>query len=90
MFLLKNKYVFGMALIRCISGLTEFSAAMLMLKLDKVEHAMRINALLAFVGPIVLITTTTIGLAGLAGKVSPGKMIIIAAGVTLIFIGVNK
>ncbi|NLK00198.1 MAG: YqhV family protein [Clostridia bacterium] len=90
MFLLKDKYVFGMALIRCISGLTEFSAALLMLKLDRVEHAMKINALLALVGPVVLISTTTIGLAGLAGKVSPVKMAIIGAGVTLIFIGVNK
>ena len=91
MFLLKDKYVFGMALIRRISGLTEFSAALLMLKLDRVEHAMKINtALLALVGPVVLISTTTIGLAGLAGKVSPVKMAIIGAGVTLIFIGVNK
>ena len=51
---------------------------------------MKINALLAFVGPIIFLTVTTIGLAGLAGRVEPSKMVIIGMGVILIFIGVNK
>jgi len=90
MILIKDKYVFGMAMIRCISGIIEFSAALLMLKLDRVDQAMRVNALLAFVGPLILITVTAIGLAGLAGKVSPVKMVIISMGVILIFIGVSR
>ena len=90
MFLVKDKFVFGMAVIRMMSGFIEFSAGLIMLKLDRVEHAMKINVLLALIGPMVLITVTTIGLAGLAGKVSPSKMLIIGTGVVLIFIGVNK
>lgn len=90
MLFIKDKFVFGMAAMRMISGLIEFSAALLMLKFNRVEAAMKINALLAFVGPIILLTVTTIGLAGLAGRVEPSKMVIIGMGVILIFIGVNK
>lgn len=90
MLFIKDKFVFGMAAVRMISSLIELSAALLMLKFNRVEDAMKINALLAFVGPIILLTVTTIGLAGLAGRVEPTKMVIIAAGVILIFIGVNK
>lgn len=90
MFLIKDKYVFGMAAIRIMSSCIELSAALLMLKFNRVEAAMRINALLAFIGPMILLTVTTIGLAGLAGKTDPVKMIIIGAGVVLIFIGVNR
>lgn len=90
MLFIKDKYVFGMASVRLISGLIEFSAALLMLKLNRVEDAMRINALLAFIGPVILLTVTGIGLAGLAGKIEPAKMMVIGAGVILIFIGVNK
>lgn len=90
MFFVKDKFVFGMALVRVLSSIIEFSAAVLMLKFDSIEQAVKINAVLAFVGPLVLITVTTIGLAGLAGKVSLSKLIIIGIGVTIIFIGVNK
>lgn len=90
MLFIKDKFVFGMAAMRMISGLIEFSAALLMLKFNRVEAAMKINALLAFVGPIIFLTVTTIGLAGLAGRVEPSKMVIIGMGVILIFIGVNK
>ncbi len=90
LFFVKDKFVCGMAGVRLVSGLIELSAALLMLKLNRVDQAMKINAVLAFVGPIILLTVTTIGLAGLAGKVSPEKMVIIAIGVIFIFIGVNK
>lgn len=90
MLLIKDKYVFGMAAIRVISSIIEFSAAMLMLKLNRVEYALKVNALLAFVGPVIMLTATTIGLAGLAGKSDPWKLAIIGAGVVLIFVGVNK
>jgi len=90
MFIVKDKYVFGMALVRCISALMEFSAAMLMLKLNRVDQAMQVNAFLALAGPIVLITATSIGLAGLAGKVSPYKLAVIALGVFLIIVGARK
>lgn len=90
MLLIKDKYVFGMAAIRILSGMIELSAALLMLKLNRVEDAMKINGLLAFIGPMILLTVTGIGIAGLAGKTEPWKMVLIGMGVMLIFIGVKK
>jgi hypothetical protein len=90
MFLLTDKIVAGMAGIRILSATIEFTAAMLMLKFGRVETAFKINAILALVGPTVLLTVTTLGLVGLAGKISFGSMSIIVLGVALIFLGINK
>lgn len=91
MWLVKNKIVLGMALLRCLSGLIEFTAAMLMLKFDSVEKAVKINAVLAVIGPTVLIVVTSIGLVGLSQKgFSVPRFLLIVAGVTLIFIGIGK
>lgn len=90
MFQLSDKIVLGMAGIRFLSATIEFTAATLMLVFGKVETAFKINALLAIVGPTVLLTVTSLGLVGLAGKVSPVGMGIIITGVVLIFIGINK
>ncbi|MFV8827954.1 YqhV family protein [Alkalihalobacterium sp. APHAB7] len=80
----------GMVLLRVISGLIELSAAGLMLKFNSIEKAVAINAILAIVGPLVLITTMTIGLIGLADKLSASKLILIGLGVTLILIGIKR
>ncbi|WP_031516132.1 YqhV family protein [Desulfofalx alkaliphila] len=90
MFHVFDKIVFSMAAMRFLSSFIEFSAALLMLKFNKVETAFKINALLALVGPTVLVIVTTLGLVGLAGKIPLSKMLCIAAGVCLIFIGVAK
>ena len=90
LFFITDKHVAGMALLRIISGIIEFSAAMLMLKLNKVDQAMKINALLAVIGPTVLILVTAIGIAGLAGKISFSKMMFVILGVGFIFYGVQK
>lgn len=89
MFFLFDRVVLGMAILRFISSSIEFSAAMLMLYFNRVETAFKINSLLALVGPIILFTTTSLGLVGLAGKVSLFSMAIILLGVALIFIGIN-
>lgn len=88
--LIHDKIVLGMAGLRFLSASIEFTAAMLMLMYGRVETAFKINALLAIVGPSVLLTVTTLGLIGLAGKVAPSGMLIIILGVILIFIGINK
>ena len=88
--MIKDKFVFGMAILRLLSGSIEITAALLMLKFNKVEIAFKINSLLAMVGPTVLILTTTIGLAGLAGKMPFSKMAFIISGVLLIFVGLRK
>ncbi|BAF59996.1 MAG: YqhV family protein [Pelotomaculum sp.] len=90
MIFLADKIVAGMAGVRLLSAAIEFTAAMLMLKSGRVETAFKINSVLALVGPAVLLTVTSLGLAGLAGKVSPAGMVVILAGVVLIFIGISR
>ncbi|OPY57929.1 MAG: hypothetical protein A4E55_01308 [Pelotomaculum sp. PtaU1.Bin035] len=90
MFFVTDKIVFGMAGMRVLSAAIEFTAAMLMLKYGRVETAFKINSVLALVGPTVLICVTSLGLAGLAGKVPPAGMAAVIFGVVLIFIGINK
>jgi len=80
-----------MAMMRCLSGIIEFSAAMLMLKFDSVEKAMKINAALALIGPTVMVVVTSIGLISLSQKgFSPARFVLVIAGVTLIFLGIGK
>jgi len=85
-----DKIVLSMALLRFLSSSIEFTAAMLMLHFNRVDMAFKINAVLAMVGPTVLICVTTLGLVGLAGKVSMLGMVSIVTGVVLIFLGINK
>ena len=90
MFFTFDKIVLSMALLRFLSSSIEFTAAMLMLHFNRVDMAFKINAVLAMVGPTVLICVTTLGLVGLAGKVSMLGMVSIVTGVVLIFLGINK
>lgn len=79
----------GMASLRCMSGFIEISAAMLMLYFGRVETAVKINSILAIIGPIVLITVTTLGLIGVASKVSMNNFLIIICGIIFIFYGLK-
>lgn len=85
-----DKFVTSMATLRIISGTIEIVAALLMLKLGRVDRALVVNSTLAFVGPTVLIITTAIGLAGMSDKLSWGKMMWIGGGVTCLLIGILK
>lgn len=82
--------VIGMILLRMLSGIIEVSAAFLMLRFGTIEKAMTINALLAIIGPIVLISTMSIGLISLSDKISTAKFLLIGVGVVLILIGLRK
>lgn len=79
-----EKALFFMILMRLISGSIEISAAMLMLKYNDLEKAFYINTLLALVGPVVLIVTTGIGLAGLTEKIPLSRMLLLFSGIFLI------
>ncbi|MGE5704458.1 MAG: YqhV family protein [Clostridia bacterium] len=85
-----EKAVLGMAMLRIMSGTIEIAAALLILKLNQVEKALLVNSGLAIVGPLVLLTTTTIGLFGMAERLSLWKVVWIFAGVVMIFVGVRK
>ncbi|MHA0855574.1 YqhV family protein [Paenibacillus sp. CMAA1364] len=85
-----DKFVVSMSSLRIISGSLEIAAALWMLKVGQVDKALTINTMLAFVGPTVLILTTSIGLIGMADKLSWAKMIWILLGVTCLLIGILK
>ncbi|MBB6730534.1 YqhV family protein [Cohnella sp. CBP 2801] len=79
-----------MALLRIVSGSLELTAALVMLKLNEVQKALAVNSMLALVGPIVLLTTTAIGLVGLSDKLSPMRLILVTVGVSCLLIGILK
>jgi hypothetical protein len=85
-----DKIVMAMAALRFLSATIEFSAALLMLYFGRVEIAFKINAVLALAGPAVLLAVTSLGLIGLAGKLSPVGLTCIMAGVGLIFLGLKN
>jgi hypothetical protein len=85
-----NKIVLSMATLRVLSGSIEIIAALIMLRLNQIDKALLVNSSLALVGPLVLISTTTIGLVGLSDKLSLGKMLWVVAGVACILTGVLK
>ncbi|OXM88183.1 YqhV family protein [Paenibacillus rigui] len=85
-----NKIVLSMASLRLLSGSIEIIAALLMLRLNQIDKALMVNTGLAMVGPFVLLTTTTLGLVGVAEKLSYGKMLWVLVGVSCIFIGILK
>lgn len=90
MFNFLEKAIIGMAFLRLLSGGIEIFAAFLILKFNEVEKALAINSSLALIGPLILIATTTIGLFGIAEKVSFTKMIWIMCGVGFILYGIKS
>lgn len=85
-----NKFVMSMASLRVLSGSIEICAALIMLRLNQLDRALLINSSLALMGPIILISTTTIGLVGMSDKLSMGKIAWVIGGVACILIGVVK
>lgn len=85
-----DKSALSMAVLRMLSGSLELTAAIVMIRLNSVEKALVVNSMLALVGPLILISTTAIGLVGLSDKLSPGKFLWVMAGVGCILIGVLR
>lgn len=82
-----DPFVKGMALVRLLSAVAELTGAYLMLRLNRLDAAVRVNALLGLIGPLVLLAATAIGVAGLADRLSPSKLLMILTGVGLILLG---
>ncbi|HYK72036.1 MAG TPA: YqhV family protein [Pseudoneobacillus sp.] len=85
-----EKAILGMAILRVLSGSLEVFVGLFILKLNNVEKALVVNSSLVFVGPVVLILTTTIGLLGMADKISLTKIFWVFSGVICILYGVMK
>lgn len=84
------KLVLGMALFRFLAGSIEVVAALFMLKFRRVDTAFQINALLGLIGPLMFVLVSSIGLIGLAGRISYPKLAMVAAGVLLILLAARK
>lgn len=80
----------AMGIMRVISGSIEIAAALLIWRMARVETAIQINAALGLVGPAFFISVTLLGIAGLTDKLSVTKLLMIVAGVVLIFLGGRK
>mgnify|MGYP006280696485 FL=1 len=82
-----NNVLLAMILIRLLSSFIELTAAFFMFYFKDIEIAIRLNALLGFVGPIVLITVTFLGLTEISSQISTVKLLMICGGVALIILG---
>ncbi|MFZ5945487.1 MAG: DUF2619 domain-containing protein [Bacillota bacterium] len=65
-------------------------AAFLMFKYNTVTDALRINAFVGLVAPLIFISISAIGIANMAGKVSYTKLVITVIGVLLVLYGTSK
>jgi hypothetical protein len=54
------------------------------------EHALKINAILASIGPLIFMGAMYLGLTGLTQKISYNKMIFVYLGVAFIFWGLRS
>ncbi|XMB28998.1 YqhV family protein [Paenibacillus sp. BR2-3] len=79
-----------MAILRLLSGCAEITAALIMLRLNQVDKALAVNSVLALVGPTILITTSAIGLTGMAQELSWSKLGWVGIGVACLLIGILK
>lgn len=85
----QQRIIFGMAFMRFFSASIEIIAAIIMLRLTAIQQALRVNATLGFVGPIVMISVTALGLVGLAGNLSYGKLFFIVVGICFMLYGLR-
>jgi hypothetical protein len=90
MLLLFEKIILAMAGLRIFSGLIEVTAGLLILKFNQVEKALMVNAILAVVGPIIFITSMSLGIIHLADKISYSKLLFVGLGVGFILLGLKK
>jgi len=80
----------GIVFLRLLSGSMEIIAAFLIYRLNNLEHALKINAILASIGPLIFMGAMYLGLTGLTQKMSYNKMIFVYLGVAFIFWGLRS
>ena len=84
-----NNVLLAMITLRIISAFLEFTAAIFMFYFNNIEKAIKINALLGLMGPVILILVTFLGIVKLSHNVDIKNIFIIALGVILIIIGTS-
>jgi hypothetical protein len=88
--MLKENTILAMAALRVLSGLLEIGAAVLIIRLSRIDTALRINGLLAVVGPTILLLGIMLGVAGLSDRLPLGRLVLIYLGAFLIFWATRK
>jgi len=79
-----------MIFLRLLSSLMEMGAAFLMYYFKNVATAIKINAILGLVGPLILLLVTFVGLVEIRDRLELKNLLLIAAGVILILIGTRN
>ena len=77
----------NMAIVRVISGLLEIIVAIVILKIGRVDAALRMNAFLGLIGPLVFIIVSVLGIAAIAVKLSWLKIVFLCLGIIFVLIG---
>ena len=80
----------NMATIRMISGLLEIAVAFIFLKIGRVDSALRMNAFLGLVGPLVFIAVSVLGIAVIAVRMPWYKVFLISLGMVLVLVGTKS
>jgi hypothetical protein len=88
--MLKDNAVLAMAALRLLSGVMELCAALLILRLNRVDMALRINGFLAIIGPTLLLVGIMVGIAGLSDRIPLLRLALIYLGAFLIFWGARS
>jgi hypothetical protein len=79
----------GIVMLRLFSGSMEILAAFLIYRLNSLETALKINSILASIGPLIFLGAMYLGLTGLTQKMPYGKVVLIYLGAGLIFWGLR-
>ncbi|NLJ83919.1 MAG: YqhV family protein [Halanaerobiaceae bacterium] len=85
-----NNALYIMIFLRLLSSLMEMGAAFLMYYFKNVATAIKINAILGLVGPLILLLVTFVGLVEIRDRLELKNLLLIAAGVILILIGTRN
>lgn len=80
----------NMAIIRMISGILEIAVAFIFLKIGRVDSALRMNAFLGIIGPLVFIGVSVLGIAAIAIRLPWYKVFLISMGMILVLIGTKS
>lgn len=80
----------NMATIRIISGMLEILVALVFLKIGRVYSALRMNAFLGLVGPLVFISVSVLGIATIAVHLPWYKVVLLSLGIILVLIGTKS
>lgn len=84
---MEDKLIWGMRLFRALSAAIEVTAAFALLRMTDTKAMLRLNGYLGLVGPAIFISVSALGLAASLGKIQPGRLLLVLAGVALVALG---